>query len=297
MGFRDELTEIYDLELKVLEPMKKHTAIGCGGAADYFTEIRSLYSLNSALELSRRYRVPVKIIGCGSNVLVSDKGFKGLIISTKRLSDVFLKKDGVMAMCGASIKSLAEFAAKNKLSGVEGLVGIPGTVGGAVIQNAGAFGHSVSDYVVTVETLRRGKLFRYDADECGFGYRKSRFKCGRETIVSATFALKKADETQIRAAMKEFSERRKNTQPQGKNCGSVFMNPKGFSAGKLIEDAGLKGLSVGGASVSLKHANFISAASYATASDVRALIEYIKKKVYDKFGVKLKEEVEYIGEF
>ena len=297
MGFREELGEIYDIDLKTDEPMKKHTTIGLGGAADYYTEIKSLYSLNRAVTLARRYRVPVKIIGSGSNLLVSDDGFHGLVISTKRLSDVFGKKDGVMAMCGATLASLVGFAAKNRLTGLEALCGIPGTVGGAVVQNAGAFGVSVGDFVVSVETLKRGKLFRYDAEESVLGYRKSRFKKSGETIVSATFELKNGNLTDINNKISEYTKKRRSSQPPDKNCGSVFINPKNGFAVELIERAGLKGFRSGGAAISFKHANFIVTSSSATATDVYNLIQYIKKTVKDKFGVTLKEEVEFIGEF
>ena len=297
MGFKEQLEDIYDLELKTDEPMKKHTTLGCGGRAKWYTEIRSLYSLNRAVLAAKRCRVPVKIIGGGSNVLVSDKGFNGLIISTVRLKDVFMRREGITAMCGAQLSALCAFAAKSGLSGLEWAAGIPGTAGGAAVQNAGAFGHSAADVILWVETLKNGKLVRYYNKDCKFGYRTSRFKKTGETVVSATFALNPGNKSEIALKTEQTLSARKEAQPAGKNCGSVFLNPEGDYAARLIEQAGLKGSCIGGAAVSEKHANFITASSSAQAEDVYMLIQYIKKKVKDKFGVLLTEEVEFIGEF
>ncbi len=297
MGFENELALIYDVDCVFNQPVKKYLSLGVGGNAKYFAAPKSLYALKNAVDCAKRHRVPVKIIGGGTNLLVSDDGFKGIIITTVKLADVFFKRDGVFAMCGAPLKKVADFARDNGLKGFEKLSGIPATVGGAVFQNAGAFGASVSDCVLDVQTLCRGKLKNRYKRECGFGYRKSVFKNGKEIIVSAVFDLKKGDRAEIDGLTALYREKRRQSQPQGKSCGCVFKNPPDIPAGKLIEDAGLKGCSRGGATVSEKHANFIVTSASATAADVYNLILHIKKTVKDKFGKDLTEEVEYVGEF
>lgn len=297
MGFKERLGEIYDLDLKENEPMKKHTSIGCGGNARWYTEVISLYSLNRAVQAAKSCRIPVKVIGCGSNLLVSDGGFNGLIISTIKLKDVFKKREGITAMCGAHIADVCTFARNCGLTGLEWAVGIPGTVGGAIVQNAGAFGSCMGDAVASVEALKNGKLVKYYPNDCKFSYRKSKFKSNGETVISATFTLGSADRAQVFEKTESYLLKRRQIQPVGKSCGSVFLNPKGNYAAKLIEQAGLKGYSIGGAAVSEKHANFITASTFATSGDVYALIQYVKKKVKDKFSICLQEEVEFIGEF
>lgn len=249
------------------------------------------------INLAKQYRVKYKVIGNGTNLLVSDLGFDGLIIDIKRLNDVFFKRENVKAMAGASLEKLIRFNLENKLGGLESLSGIPATIGGAVVMNAGAFGHNISDHLLSVETLYNGKIKVYDKNECKFSYRKSRFLGKKEIVISATFNFEKVDRELILAGIKSYTEIRKSIQPQGRSCGSVFINPKPLSAGALIEKAGLKGYAIGGARVSEKHANFILTSQKARANDVYLLIQYIKQKVKDAFGVELVEEVECVGEF
>lgn len=297
MGFKEVIAESTHAKITFDEPMKKHTAYGVGGPAKYFAQIDSLYSLNKTVSLCKEYRVRYKVIGNGTNILVSDKGFNGMIITIKNLSDVFFKVNEVCAMCGASLEKLIRFATLNGLSGLEALAGIPATVGGAVVMNAGAFGHNISDKITTVETLCDGKIKKYSVDECKFKYRSSRFKGKREVVVSATFKLDHSAREIVSASVQTHLELRKNIHPTGKSCGSVFINPNKVAAGRLIDMAGLKGFSVGGAKVSQKHGNFIITDSKATACDVFVLISTIKEKIKQKFNVDLQEEVEYVGEF
>ena len=295
--FKNALLDTTNAKIFFDEPMKKHTGYGVGGCARYYAQIDSLFSLNSIISLAKQYKVKYKVIGNGTNVLVSDLGFDGIIIDTKRLSDVFFKREQVKAMAGAKLEKLIQFALDNKLSGLEALVGIPATVGGAIVMNAGAFGHNIGNYVQTVETLCDGKIKCYDKDDCKFGYRTSRFLRKNEVVISATFNLSLGDREKISGSIKSYKDLRRLVQPSGKSCGSVFKNPKPFSAGMLIEKAGLKGTRIGGAFVSEKHANFIITTSKAKAKDVYELIEQIKQKVKDAFGVELCEEVERVGEF
>lgn len=297
MGFENRLKDIYDLDCVFDQPMKKKTSLGVGGNAKYFASPKSLYALNSVVETARECKVKYKVIGYGTNILVSDGGFDGLIVSTVNLSDVFFSKNSVLAMCGAPLKKVVEFATENSLTGLEPLVGIPATIGGAIYQNAGAFGATVSDCVTEIQSVKRGKIIKRYKEDCRFRYRKSIFCGKKETIVSATFSLKKGVPSEISERCARYIEKRKNLQPTGKSCGSVFLNGSGVPSGKLIEEAGLKGFSIGGATVSTKHANFITVNSSATAKDVYELIRYIKKKIKDEFSVELKEEAEFVGEF
>ncbi|MBR2448736.1 MAG: UDP-N-acetylmuramate dehydrogenase [Clostridia bacterium] len=297
MGFKDELLEFTHAKIRFNEPMKRHTALGVGGKAKYFAEVDSLYGLNLLTTLAQKHRVKYKVIGNGTNVLVSDNGYEGIIICLKKLSDVFFKRDEVRAMAGANLDKLIKFTLDHRLTGLEALSGIPATVGGAVVMNAGAFGHNISDRITTVETLCGGKIKIYDKEDCKFSYRKSRFLGKKETVVSASFKLDGCERDAVMNNIKKYRERRKNVQPTGKSCGSVFKNPTKYSAGALIDKAGLKGYTLGGAKVSERHGNFILTDSRATASDVYALIQYIKEEIFNIFGVRLSEEVEYIGEF
>ncbi len=295
--FKNALLETTNAKITFDEPMRKHTGYGVGGCARYYAQIDSLYSLNNLINLAKQHKVKYKVVGNGTNILVSDLGYDGLIIDTKRLCDVFFKREHIKAMAGAKLDKLLQFAIDNKLSGLEAFAGIPATVGGAIVMNAGAFGHNISEIIVTVETLCDGKIKVYDKRDCKFGYRTSRFLKGKEVVVSATFEVKSGDREKIYDSIKSYKDLRRLVQPAGKSCGSVFKNPKPFSAGALIEKAGLKGYSIGGAIVSEKHANFIITSSKARARDVYQLITIIKQKVKDAFGVDLVEEVECVGEF
>ncbi len=295
--FKNALLDTANAKITFDEPMKRHTGYGVGGCARYYAQIESLYSLNCLINLAKQYSVNYKVIGSGTNILVSDLGYNGLIIDTKRLSDVFFKREQVKAMAGAKLEKLIQFALDNKLCGLEAFAGIPATVGGAIVMNAGAFGHNISESIETVETLVDGKIKVYDKRDCKFGYRTSRFLGKNEVIVSATFNLNTGDREKIGDSIKSYKELRHKVQPMGRSCGSVFKNPKPFSAGALIEKAGLKGYKVGGAIVSEKHANFIITSSKSKSRDVYELIKQIKQKVKDAFGVELVEEVECVGEF
>lgn len=295
--FNRALSEIPTCEIKPNEPMKKHTSLCVGGVADYYAEADSLCALNQLIQRAKEHKIKYKVLGFGTNVLVSDKGYRGLIISTRKLCDVFFKRNYVKAMSGAPITKLLRFNAENNLTGLEPLVGLPATVGGAIAMNASAFGCSISDNVVEVETLKDGKIKKYFKSDCKFSYRKSRFLTGKEVIVSATFDFHAAGREAIVAREKAYLDLRRAKQPAGRSCGSVFKNPERQSAGELIDRAGLKGYSIGGAKVSERHANFIVTQSSATALDVYNLILHVKRKINDVFGIFLQEEVEYLGEF
>lgn len=297
MGFTEQLENFTLAKILTDVPMKKHTSFGVGGKAKYFAQIDNLYALNSLIQMAKRYKVKYKIIGNGSNLLVSDLGFNGIIICPKGLDDIYFKREQVRAMAGAKLEKLLSFNLKNGLSGIEALAGIPATVGGAIVMNAGAFGRSISDHITEVETLKDGKIKKYYKEECKFGYRTSRFYHSKEAVVSATFSFREENRERILSAINSYREHRNNFHPQGRSCGSVFKNPKPERAGALIDKAGLKGLKFGGARVSEKHGNFIITDKNASANDVYHLIKHVKEKVEQLFGVQLFEEVEYVGEF
>lgn len=296
MGFTDTL-DLFTEEITYDEPMKKHTAFGVGGPARYFSAVRSLYTLNSLICSAREHGIPYRVLGNGTNVLVSDKGYDGLIITTQKLKDIFISSGEVKAMAGATLGELMRFCLRHRMTGLEAVASIPATVGGAVVMNAGAFGYNVSDYITSVETVADGKLKKYYKQDCKFSYRKSRFCSCRETVTAVNFDFLSGEREIIEASARSYAEIRKKSQPVGRTCGSVFKNPPKDFAGRLIEQAGLKGFSIGGAVVSEKHANFILNEKSAQASDIYNLIRYIKHKVKDTFDISLKEEVEYVGEF
>ncbi len=297
MGFQSALSEFTLAKIYFDEPMKKHTGFHVGGCARYYAEVDSLFGLNHLTSLAQKHKIKIKVLGNGTNVLFSDLGFDGLVIDLKKLNDVFFKRDEVRAMAGAKLDKLIKFNLDHCLSGLQALSGIPAEIGGAVVMNAGAFGHNISDYITTVETLYDGKIRVYDKNECKFGYRTSRFLRKKEIVVSASFLFPEGDREIISAGIKTYLDLRKSIQPAGCSCGSVFKNPKPYTAGALIDKAGLKGESVGGASISDKHANFIITNSKARAIDVYLLIQKIKRKVKDAFDIELVEEVECVGEF
>lgn len=295
--FKKALEEVVLSKVCYDEPMKKHTSLCVGGNSDYYVEVNTLCSLNQLVSLAKKHRVCYKVLGFGSNVLVSDKGYNGLIISIKKINDIFYKRDYIQAMAGASLDSLIRFNREHDLSGLEALSGIPASVGGAIVMNAGAFGRSISDSLVEVHTLCNGKIKKYHKTDCKFSYRTSRFLNSREIIICGLFDFEKSNREAITEREKTYLDIRKTKQPQGRTCGSVFKNPYPYYAGELIERAGLKGFSIGGATVSEKHANFITVSTNTTASDVHKVISYIKDKIQKDFGISLEEEVEYLGEF
>lgn len=297
MGFNEELVKYSNVKILFGEPMKKHTSFGVGGKTDSYIEVDSVFTLNEVLLLAKHYKIPFKIIGNGTNVLVSDKGYKGLIIRLNKLNSIIKKTNHIKVMAGANVSSLISFSFLESLSGLEWLVGIPGTIGGAVVMNAGAFGHSISDRIVSVEALVDGKIKRLNKNDCKFGYRSSRFLKNKEIVLSATFCLLDGDKEFVLDRIKGYKELRQKVQPTGRSCGSVFKNPLGEKAGSLIERSGLKGYKIGGARVSFKHANFIIAEGKTNASDIASLIAHVKEKVKGQFGIELEEELEYIGDF
>ncbi len=266
-------------------PLADFCTYHTGGKA---RSLKIVYDVNGLLETAVG---DFAVIGCGSKLLISDSGYDGKVI-LMRLSGIELTERGVYAYAGAPLPALARFCENNSLKGLEWACGIPGSVGGAVKLNAGAFGKSISDVVDYVDVLKESKLVRLSRDEINFGYRSSDIS---SVIVGAGFALIRTDEDMAALRKKYFSQRRA-TQPRGFSCGSVFKNAD-MPAGKYIEQAGLKGLAHGGAVISEKHANFIINTGFASSKDIFTLIRTVKAEVKSKFDVLLQEEVIYLGEF
>lgn len=281
-------------------PMKKYTSFKCGGNARVLVIPESVDSLQKILDFCYLKNVHPLVIGNGSNLLVSDNGIDNVVIKIgSKMSNIYLIDDEtIYCEAGASLKSLCMFALENSLSGLEFAYGIPGTLGGAVYMNAGAYNGEMKDVLVSVKHIDlNGKMGDLLQNDLHLRYRGSAYTDNGYTIISATMKLKKADKTEIKAAMDDKLQRRKDKQPlEYPSAGSTFKRPEGYFAGALIEDCGLKGYTVGGAQVSEKHAGFVINKNNATTTDVINLIKDVQKIVYDKHGVKLETEVKIIGE-
>ena len=287
------------MEIKKNELLKNHTSFKIGGPADEFCQVTCEEDIQKLLEYAKEKKIPCTVMGNGSNLLVSDKGIKGLVIKiAKGFDEVLVDGETIIAQSGILLSKLSNIAADNELSGMEEVSGIPGTLGGAIYMNAGAYGGEMKDFVESVTYLLDGEIKTAEKDDLDFAYRHSMFSGTDAIILSSKLSLKKADPAEIRAKMDDYKERRCSKQPLAMpSAGSTFKRPEGYFAGKLIEDSGLKGYRLGGAQVSEKHSGFVINTGDATARDVLDLIHYIQDTVYGKFGVKLETEVKMVGEF
>ena len=284
--------QICGIEYEKDAPLSRDTSFRIGGAADVLIFPKDRNELRQALSLLSDAGVDTLTVGSMSNMLFSDDGFRGAVVTTRKMSELSRRGDTVTADSGVSLTALAEYCRDNSLTGAEFLYGIPGTVGGAVYMNAGAFGFSVSDILSSSSYLKDGRIASLDKYGHCFSYRDSIYKRNGGTVLSAEFSLSPGNRELIRSAMSELIAKRRSSQPLNKpSAGSVFKRPEGHFAGRLIEDAGLKGRRVGGAEVSEKHAGFIINAGGATAADVTELIDIIKTTVYERSGVLLEEEI------
>ena len=281
-------------------PMKKYTSFKCGGNASLLITPDSYDSLQKIIYYCYAKNVKPLIIGNGSNLLVTDNGIDNVVIKIgSKMSKIELIDDTtIFCEAGASLKSLCMFALENSLSGLEFAYGIPGTLGGAAYMNAGAYGGEMKDVLFSCKHIDAdGNIGELSQDELDLRYRGSAYTDNGFTIVSAIMKLKKAEMTDIKAAMDDKLQRRKDKQPlEYPSAGSTFKRPEGYFAGSLIEESGLKGYTVGGAQVSEKHAGFVINKNKATATDVITLIKDVQKIVFEKHGVMLETEVKIIGE-
>lgn len=281
------------------EPMKKHTTFRIGGNADVFVVPKNAQEVKEAVELCKNCDIPYYIIGNGSNLLVGDGGFRGAVIQLFKnfgnieVFDNVIKADGGAFLAGVSKKAL-EFG----LSGLEFAAGIPGTVGGGVCMNAGAYGGELKDVVSKVTVLHNGEIFDISGEDACFEYRNSKILKEKMIVIGAEMILQKGNFDEIKEKMSEFNKMRSEKQPlEFPSAGSTFKRPEGYFAGKLIMDSGLRGYSVGDAAVSEKHCGFVINKGNASAKDVLTLINDVRDIVKDKFDVVLEPEVRIIGEF
>ncbi|WP_153124219.1 UDP-N-acetylmuramate dehydrogenase [Peribacillus tepidiphilus] len=299
---KEVMKELMDLQVgKVLEqePLANHTTIKIGGPADLFVEPSSIENLEKTMKIIRKYNLKWRAIGRGSNLLVSDKGIEGVVIKLGAGIDHLEIDDDVIKVGGGySLVSLATQISRKGLSGMEFAGGIPGSVGGAVYMNAGAHGSDISKILVKAHILFEDGTFEWlSNEEMEFSYRTSVLQKKRPGIViEAVFKLEKGNREEIVAKIQENKNYRKETQPYNYPCaGSIFRNPLPQYAGRLIQEAGLKGHRIGGAKISEMHGNFIVNAGNATSEDVLALIQHVKDVILEKYGVKMETEVEIIG--
>lgn len=286
--------------VKLQEPMSKHTTFRIGGPADFYLCPHSTKEVQQAVQICKEENLPYFILGNGSNLLVSDKGYRGVIIQLwKNFSDISVKDCCITAKAGALLSKVAAEALEEGLTGMEFASGIPGTIGGAVFMNAGAYGGEMKDIIKEVKVLDdQGEVRVLSNEEMKLGYRTSIVKEKGYTVLSAVLQLKKGDVSVIRETMEDLKNRRTSKQPLDMpSAGSTFKRPEGYFAGKLIMDSGLRGFSVGGAQVSEKHCGFVVNKGGATAEDVTALIREVQRRVKEKFGVELETEVRFLGEF
>lgn len=303
------MREAFEWELEMLlgrekvlyhEPMKKHTTFRVGGEAEYFLKPSSVEEIQAAIRLLKKYQIPWLTVGNGSNLLIGDGGLEGAVIQLGRnFSGITTEGTRICAQAGALLSAIAGCAAREELAGMEFAAGIPGSLGGAVTMNAGAYGGEMKQIIRSVSVLAEdGQIKTIKCEDMEFGYRHSIVPEQRLLVLSAVFELKRGREADIRARMNELLQKRREKQPlEYASAGSTFKRPEGFFAGKLIMDAGLAGFSVGGARVSEKHCGFVINSGNATAQDIIAVMEHVRKTVKEKFSVELEPEVKLAGRF
>ena len=286
------------LTIKANEPLSNYTYTKTGGPADLLVFPRSVEQVQRVLAAVKQENLPLTVLGNASNLIVKDGGIRGLVMILTDMQELVLEGNQLKAASGAALIEASRLAAAAGLTGLEFACGIPGSIGGAIYMNAGAYGGEVKDVISQVEVVTRdGQLKTYAGADCDFSYRYSRFQEGDEVILGVTFDLAPGDQSAIDSKVAELTHLRQSKQPlEYPSCGSVFKRPEGYFAGKLIQDAGLQGYQVGGAQVSTKHAGFIVNVDHATATDYLEVIEHIRLVVWARTGVFMEPEVRIIGE-
>ncbi len=300
--FLNELNKIFTaVQIKYKESMKGHTSLHIGGEADYMVLPSSIEEIKQVVLLCKNHDMPFYIMGNGSNLLVSDSGYQGLIIKLAgEFSEITVSDKGlVRAQAGVLMSKLSSVIARHELSGFEFGAGIPGTLGGAVTMNAGAYDGEIKQVILTASVIdREGEVYSLNNEELELGYRSSILQKNDLCLLEATLKLNKGNRQQILDKIYELNSRRQEKQPLDKHsAGSTFKRPQGHFAGKLISDAGLKGYQIGGAAVSEKHCGFLINKENATAKDFMALIKEVIRIVDNKFGIVLEPEVKFLGTF
>lgn len=299
--FYEALVKVLDEDqIKPEEPMKNHVTFRVGGPADFFVTPKNYEELSWVLKCCAKYEMPCYIMGNGSNLLVSDQGYRGVVIQLfRQLNDIQCEGNVIRAQAGALLSAVANRALEEKLTGFEFAAGIPGTLGGACVMNAGAYGGEMKDVLKSVAVLtREGERITLQKNELELGYRTSIIAKKNYIVLEAEIELDVGDAEEIKAVMDDLKERRTTKQPlEYPSAGSTFKRPEGYFAGKLIQESGLQGFQVGGAQVSEKHCGFVINKDQATAADIAELIRQVQDRVEEKFGVRLETEVKRLGEF
>ena len=299
---KDLHKKLPELMIKEKENMKKHTSFKIGGPADVFIRVKTQQELENVIKYGKEKEIPITIIGNGSNLLVRDKGIRGITIQIGmdkiEIKSKEEKKVEIQVDSGVKLGLLASKLQKEAITGFEFAAGIPGTIGGAIRMNAGAYGKEMKDIVIEVTSLtEKGEIQTKKEEDLQFSYRHSRFMEEKEVILSAKLSLQKGNAEEIKRKMDELKSSRKEKQPiEMPSAGSTFKRGTNFVTAQLIDEAGLKGYTIGGAQVSTKHAGFIVNTGNATAKDVLDLVAYIIKVIFEKFGKVVELEVEVVGE-
>ncbi|AJO22967.1 UDP-N-acetylmuramate dehydrogenase [Weizmannia coagulans] len=289
---------IYPRQILEDEPLSKYTFTKTGGKADILIFPETYEEVQKTVRFASLNGVPYTILGNGSNLIIKDGGIRGIVLILTRLAKISHTGNDITAQCGAAIIDVSRYALKQKLTGLEFACGIPGSVGGALYMNAGAYGGEVKDVLKSALVLTKtGEMKRLEKSDLSFQYRKSSIAENGEIALEGTFSLEPGDAQEIKAKMDELTDLRESKQPlEYPSCGSVFKRPPGYFAGKLIQDSGLQGKRIGGVEVSTKHAGFMVNVGGGTATDYMNLIKFVQKTVKEKFGVDLETEVKIIGE-
>ncbi len=299
-GIKEQLQQILGTDAVLCnESMEKHTTFQTGGTADFFLMPQTAQQIQESIRLLRRENIPYLVVGNGSNLLVSDAGIRGAVIQLgSRMQQISITDDTMYIQCGALLSMAAAKAAEAGLDGLVFASGIPGTFGGAVVMNAGAYGGEMKDVLISVEVLTKDlEVKTIPTEDLQLSYRHSMVAEKEYIVLGGSIALQKGEADKIKASMTELAQQRREKQPlQYPSAGSTFKRPKGYFAGKLISDAGLKGKTIGGAQVSEKHAGFIINIGGATTNDILDLIAFCQKTVMEQFGVMLETEVKFVGE-
>ena len=291
--------EFYDInDIKIDEKLSEYDNFKVGGPADILLIPNSKEQVIKSIKICKENNIPFYLIGNGSNILVRDGGFRGVVLSLKNVKNIYVDGEKIEAECGVMLKEVSDKAIENSLTGFEFACGIPGTIGGAVFMNAGAYDGEISKVIESAEVIDENcNIIRLSREELDFGYRSSLVMKKGYTVLSAVFKLEKGQVKTIKELIEDLTNKRESKQPlEYPSAGSTFKRPTGYFAGKLIQDAGLKGYSIGGAAVSEKHSGFVINKGNATAKDITDLIKHIQDEVKKQFGVDLHPEVRIIGE-
>ncbi|WP_427050718.1 UDP-N-acetylmuramate dehydrogenase [Paenibacillus sp. TC-CSREp1] len=286
-------------KVKFNEPLKNHTFIRIGGKADILVHPTTVEEITKVVEIANSHQLPLTVIGKGSNVIIKDGGIRGVTISLSHFDQIKVEGTRIVAQSGSDIIDVSRTALAHSLTGLEFACGIPGSTGGALYMNAGAYGGQIADVIEQATVItREGNVVVIPREEMKLSYRNSLFKMDHYIILDAKFSLRQGDKQEIASKMDELTFLRESKQPlEYPSCGSVFKRPEGYFAGKLIQDCQLQGTRIGGAEISMKHAGFIVNVDHATAKDYEDLIQFIQKKVWDTFQVELETEVIFLGEY